>query len=102
MYLYADQLSSCFHAVLKAVVSDQFRSAYMQLLDPNHVPWAIRNNPKFYPYFKDRRGAMDGSKFAASPPSELKARFRDRDGNLTWNVLSVCDFDLNFIYCLVG
>ena len=49
--------------------SDPFYSKYVQLpgADSQVLP-QIRNNPKFWPYFKDALGVLDGSHFASVPP----------------------------------
>jgi hypothetical protein len=37
-----------------------------------------------------------------SPPENKKSAFRDRNGNLTQNVLAICNFDMKFMDLLVG
>jgi hypothetical protein len=43
------------------VVSKEFYGAYVTLPPPNTIPNEIKNNPRFYPFFKDCCGAVDGS-----------------------------------------
>lgn len=74
----------------------------MRLPDPNTVADRIRSSPIFYPFFKDAVGAIDGSHLFVDAPLEAKARFRDRKGNISQNVLAACDFDMNFVYVLTG
>ncbi|KIM57365.1 hypothetical protein SCLCIDRAFT_99294, partial [Scleroderma citrinum Foug A] len=38
----------------------------------------IRLNPKFYPYFKDAIGAIDGSHIPIAPPARLASAYRNR------------------------
>ncbi|KAF8219778.1 hypothetical protein L208DRAFT_1337855, partial [Tricholoma matsutake] len=51
----------CFHRLLNMDVSKEFYSAYVTLPPPNTIPDEIKNNPHFYPFFKDCRGAVEGS-----------------------------------------
>jgi hypothetical protein len=50
-----------------------------------------QNDPKFYPYFKDCIGALDGTHI----PDDA-APFRNRKGDLSQNVLGVVNFDMTF------
>jgi hypothetical protein len=81
--------------------SPPFYTKYVHL--PDHsVPHKIRNNPKFWPYFKDAFGALDGSHIPAAPPAFERATHYNRKGFLSQNCLFACDFDLNFTYSLTG
>lgn len=62
----------------------------------------IQQNPKFFLYFCDMIGAIDGSHIPVTPPSHLCSGFRNRKGFLSQNGLFVCDFNLNFTYMLLG
>jgi len=42
-----------------------FYKKYVKPLSANETPPEIKGNPKLYPYFKDCRGAIDGSHFDA-------------------------------------
>ncbi|KAK5836427.1 hypothetical protein PVK06_012215 [Gossypium arboreum] len=66
------------------------------------TPNEIRNNRRFYPYFKDRIGALDGTHVLASVPPSIEGRFRSRKGETTQNVLAAITFDLKFSYVLAG
>ena len=66
------------------------------------VPTAVRRNPKFYPFFKTCVGAIDGTHISVEVSTGDRARYRDRNGNLTINVLAACTFDLMFCYVLSG
>lgn len=45
---------------------------------------------------------MDGTHIFAHAPEEARARYHDREGNLTQNVLVVCSFEMLFTYILGG
>ncbi|MFQ6636657.1 hypothetical protein Gotur_013986, partial [Gossypium turneri] len=62
----------------------------------------IRNNPRFYPYFKDCIGALDGTHVHASIPLSIQKRFHSRKRGTTQNVLAAITFDLKFSYVLAG
>lgn len=61
----------------------------------------ICSNPKFYPWFKDAMGAIDGSHLPCFPPLLSKAACRDKDGNITQNLLVACTFEPEMEYCYV-
>ena len=57
----------CFHCILDAVTSLAFYHVYVKLPDtdtPLHS--YIANNLKFFPFFKDSLGALDGTHVAAT------------------------------------
>ena len=91
-----------FHSILDAVLSQEFHVAYIKLPDSTDVPTCIQNNPKLFPYFKDCLGAIDGSHLAVNPPTLAQGWWRDREENLTQNMLTICDFAMFFVYVLVG
>lgn len=62
----------------------------------------IRSNPKFWPFFKDTLGALDGSHIHSSPPASERAASRNRKGFVSQNCLFGCDFSLKFVYSLTG
>lgn len=88
-----------FHIVLKAILS-----LYIEFVKPQDtsLPFEIQNNPRFFPWFEDFIGAIDGTHVRASVPIEMQDRFRGRKGVTTQNVLGVVDYDLKFTYVLAG
>ena len=96
-----ETVSRHFHSVLQAL--NRLVPHYIK--PPNHSELAtsISSNPKFYPFFGDCIGALDGTYIAAKVPAEDAAPFRNRKGYLLQNVLACCDFDqLIFTYVLAG
>ena len=71
-------------------------------LPPNEVPPEIANNDKFFPYFEDCLGAIDGSHFHAKVSADDMPRFRNQKGWISQNVLVACRFSLVFCYILSG
>ena len=87
--------------MLVAFSSPPFYSKYVCLPDDS-VPERIRQNPKFWPFFKDTVGAIDGSHIHVSPPAFERAAYRDHKGLLSQNCLFACNFDMDFTYALTG
>ncbi|CAL1402175.1 unnamed protein product [Linum trigynum] len=94
-------ISRHFHNVLRAVIS----LAPEFLKQPNAttpVSSKIANNSRFFPYFKDCIGAIDGTHFRVKVNRAGQTRFRGRKEWPTQNVLAACNFDLQFLYVLAG
>ncbi|XP_024636494.2 uncharacterized protein [Medicago truncatula] len=66
------------------------------------VPAKIRESTRFYPYFKDCIGAIDGTHIPALVRGRDVSSYRDRHGRISQNVLAACNFDLEFMYVLSG
>ena len=66
------------------------------------VPPEIRHNSKFWPYFKDALGALDGSHIHSSPPAIQRSAYRNRKGGVSQNCLFGCSFDLQFVFAYTG
>ncbi|XP_022870123.1 uncharacterized protein LOC111389435 [Olea europaea var. sylvestris] len=66
------------------------------------VPSKIRESTRFYPYFKDCIGAIDGTHILAMISGHDMNNYRNRHGTISQNVLAACNFDLEFIYILSG
>ena len=62
----------------------------------------IQYNFKYFLWFKDCVGAIDGTHIPVSPPEGEKAMFRDRKGNLSQNVLATCNLDMQFTDIMTG
>ena len=97
----SDHAFSSVGRILNMLVTAPFYSKYVRE-PPNCTPSYIEKNFQFFPYFKDCRGAIDCSHFDAYVPDEVVARYRDRKGRVSQNVLAVCDFDMKFTYVLSG
>jgi DDE superfamily endonuclease len=62
------------------------------------VPPIILNNPKFFPFFSDALGAIDGTHINYSATAEMRQAARDRKGGITQNCLAICGFNMIFYY----
>jgi hypothetical protein len=66
------------------------------------TPPIILNSPKFYPFFKDTLGAIDGTHINCSASPEMRQAACDRKGGVTQNCLAICGFDIIFYYIFSG
>ncbi|XP_075479525.1 uncharacterized protein LOC142520435 [Primulina tabacum] len=66
------------------------------------VPEKKRESPRFYPYFKDCIGAIDGTHIPAIVFGHDTNSYRNRHRTIFQNVLAACNFDLEFIYVFSG
>lgn len=83
------------------LVSKEFYNTYVAL-PPNEIPVQIHTESKFFPFFGDCRGAIDGTLLHAFVSKADMSRYRSRKGFISTNVLAACTFDLQFCYILSG
>ena len=81
-----------FHGILNAIVSKTFYNRYVKFPRTDKVPPQIRDNPKFFPFFKGCLGAVDGTHIKSFLPSEDTPHYRDRKGGLSQNVFAACTY----------
>ncbi|CAN6444949.1 unnamed protein product [Victoria cruziana] len=74
---------------------------YIRCHDMN-IPTRIHQSHRFYPYFKDCLGTIDGTNIPAWVLIPKQAKFRNRKGIISQNVLAVVSFDMRFHYVLAG
>src|ERR1700722_15376208 len=92
-----------FQFILYIFSSPPFYTAYVQLPTADDPPSRrIHKNPKFWPFFKDAIGAIDGSHIHSAPPALERPANRNRKGFISKNCLFGCSFDLKFVYSLTG
>lgn len=92
-----------FREILFTISSDLFYSHFVVLPtanDPIH-PY-IRNNTKFWPFFQDAVGAIDGTHIHCCPSAAERQAARNRKGFLSQNCLACCSLDLFFQYFVSG
>jgi len=89
--------------VLLAISSLGFYNQYVKLPhidDP--ILALIQNNPKWYPFFKDAIGAMDGTHIACCPSAAECTANQNWKGGVTQNTLACCSFDMQFQFMQSG
>ncbi|RZB62750.1 hypothetical protein D0Y65_039799 [Glycine soja] len=79
--------SENFHKILKALNS---LAPDLMVRPGSTVPAKIRESTRFYPYFKDCIGAIDGTHIPASVKGRDVSSYRDHHGNISQNVLAAC------------
>ncbi|KAK2640664.1 hypothetical protein Ddye_028459, partial [Dipteronia dyeriana] len=86
--------------LLRSIITleDQF----LQQPTGSNVSPEVRSSNRFYPYFKDCVGAIDGTHVRVKVSRDDAPRYRGRKGYPTLNVLATCSFDLKFTYILRG
>ncbi|RXW11522.1 hypothetical protein EST38_g14334 [Candolleomyces aberdarensis] len=62
----------------------------------------IQDNPKFFPFFQNVIGAIDGTHINAHTSALERHINQDQKGGITQNCLFACDMEFRFIYGLTG
>lgn len=90
-----------FHKVLVALMILHQKIILLPLAD---TPLAnrIAKNSKYFPYFENCIGLLDGIDILVHVPAMQVALYCNRKGYLSQNVLSVCNLDLEFCYILAS
>ncbi|RHN45074.1 putative harbinger transposase-derived nuclease domain-containing protein [Medicago truncatula] len=99
-YRSGETVSRHFHTVLHVILA--LGEEFIAQPSVADVPPQILNNSRFYPFFKDCIGAIDGTHIRVKVPRAEAPRFRGRKEHPTQNVLAACNFDMKFTYVLAG
>ncbi|KIM59389.1 hypothetical protein SCLCIDRAFT_90533, partial [Scleroderma citrinum Foug A] len=73
-----ETISWYFHKMVIIFSSAPFYTTYVHMPAPDKVQAEIWSNPRFWPYFKDVIGALDGSHIHAAPVSMERSAFQNR------------------------
>ena len=95
-------ISKSFHRVLHALT--KLHQKYVRL-PPNETPDFIELDNRFYPYFMDCLGAIDGTFIPIAVKhltADQRVPWRCRKGFLAQNVMGAVDFNMSFLYVLPG
>ncbi|KAL7602888.1 hypothetical protein Lser_V15G18984 [Lactuca serriola] len=92
--------SRCFHRVLRSILA--IEGLYIQQPKGDVIPREIQESRRFYPFFTNCIGAIDGTHVRVHVPNRDAPRYHGRKGYPTINVLAACTFDLKFTYVLTG
>ena len=97
------KINRSFHRVLHALTCPAVYNTYVKFPNENSpVPEEIRQSKKFYPFLKGVLGAIDGSHIPVHPPADERARYRNRKGGTSQNVLASCTMDMYYCHILAG
>uniref|UniRef100_A0A803N0V2 DDE Tnp4 domain-containing protein n=1 Tax=Chenopodium quinoa TaxID=63459 RepID=A0A803N0V2_CHEQI len=100
-YFYNMQDCKYHNEVLKALVNLSF-DIIRPHRDLSEVPPEVANGTRYWPFFKDAIGALDGTLIDAIVSDTNGVPFRDRHGKKSWNVLAYCSFDRIYTFINVG
>ncbi|XP_052119053.1 uncharacterized protein LOC127748506 [Arachis duranensis] len=91
-----------FHHVLSCV--KKLAKNIIRPIDPSFgdTPKYIMDNDRYWPYFKDCIGAIDGTHIAIHVHQDEQVRFIGRKENTTTNVMALCDFNMCFTFIWAG
>ena len=84
-----------FWKMMDIFSSPPFYMTYIQFPSGNNIPAKIQWNPKFFLYFRDAIGAIDGSHIPVTPPALFCPLYRNPKGFLLQNMLFTCNFCWN-------
>ncbi|KAK2650033.1 hypothetical protein Ddye_017522 [Dipteronia dyeriana] len=87
-----------FNKVLKALNT----IAPNMLTKPRSLPSKLKENTRFYPYFKDCIGGIDGTHIPAMIIGRDISNYWNRHRTISQNVLAAYNFDLEFMYVFSG
>lgn len=94
-------VSHIFHEVLSFLLHLHTEIINLPTKDDAIHP-RIAEDSKYFPYFQDCLGELDGTHIPTHVSSINGAAYRNRKDVLSQNVLGVCTMDLQFYYILTG
>jgi hypothetical protein len=62
----------------------------------------IKNDQRYWPFFKNAIGAIDGTHVSCVVSASEQTRFIGRKGYPTQNIMVVCDWNMCFTFVLAG
>ncbi|XP_075483791.1 uncharacterized protein LOC142523944 [Primulina tabacum] len=97
-----ETVSRQFHSVLESIWKlsrDIIKPIDLNFTD---VPEYIKNDKRYWPYFKDCIGAIDGTHICIRVPPSKQIDFIGRKWYTSTNVMAVCVFDMCFTFVWAG
>lgn len=83
--------------------SGPFYQKYVHLpAQGDPTPAYIQERTKFFPYFRNAIGAMDGTHINCCPSAADRQASRNRKGGVSQNCLACVSFCMRFLYVLSG
>ncbi|KAL8493374.1 hypothetical protein ACS0TY_024548 [Phlomoides rotata] len=93
-------LTILLHHTKNRCVKFQFKLHYLLVVQPQ--PGAEDSTHAQWGKFKGCLGALDGTYVDVHIPTTDKGRYRNHKGQVTVNVLGICDISMKFVYVLTG
>jgi len=100
-----ETVSRIFKLVLNTInilAADYIQTPSARTIDLDIVYTKIRNNPKFFPFFCNYLGAIDGSLIPVKVAPMDASSHRTRKGFTAQNIFIVCSFDCTIQCSLAG
>nr|KYP71030.1 hypothetical protein KK1_010273 [Cajanus cajan] len=97
-----ETVSRHFHKVLVACLKLAFEYIKPQDYRFHHVHTKIQKDRRYWPFFKNAIGAIDGTHIPCVISPSEQPKFIGRKGYPTQNVMAFCDWDMCFIFALLG
>ncbi|XP_010418595.1 PREDICTED: uncharacterized protein LOC104704161 [Camelina sativa] len=66
------------------------------------IPPRIMHDRRYFPYFQDCIGAIDGTHVRVRVGGDKKITYWNHHNYTSMNILAVCDFNMRFIYTRIG
>ncbi|CAL2240641.1 unnamed protein product [Prunus armeniaca] len=97
-----ETVSRWFGIILEAI--SRMATDLISPSDPEfkRVPKKIKDDNRYWPYFKDCIGAIDGTHVPVVVPRERQVPYIGRKGITTQNIMVVCDFNMCFTFAWAG
>ncbi|XP_024634373.2 uncharacterized protein [Medicago truncatula] len=97
-----ETVSRHFHQVLHVVLKLSMK--YIKPEDPmfRDCHSKIKNDPRYWPFFKNAIGAIDGTHVSCVVSGSEQTKFIGRKGYATQNIMAVCDWNMCFTFVLAG
>ncbi|XP_060200564.1 uncharacterized protein LOC132628817 [Lycium barbarum] len=87
-----ESVSHHFHVVLRAILG--LYEIFIKQPDGSQVPSEIASNQRFYPYFKDCIGAIDGTHVRIKFSQSEAPKYRERKDYLLYLAFSEHEYDM--------
>ncbi|KAJ8752292.1 hypothetical protein K2173_003928 [Erythroxylum novogranatense] len=97
-----ETISRWFGIVLEVV--SRMSIDFIKPKDPTfrEIPSKIKDDGRYWPYFKDCIGAIDRTHIPVVVPRSNQIKYIERKDIPTQNVMAVCDFDMCFTFAWAG
>jgi hypothetical protein len=97
-----ETVSRHFHRVLVACLKLSFEYIKPQDRRFRDVNPKVQNDRRYWPFFENAIGAIDGTHIQCVVSSSEQPKFIGRKGYPTQNIMAVCDWDMCFTFALPG
>lgn len=101
--LYLIESNRHFKKILDGLTLSGFYGRHVHLpTSSSPTPTEIYTNLKWFPWFRNVLGAIDGTHLPCCPPAAELHTARDRKGKITQNCLAAVSFSMRFLFFVSG